>query len=96
MIKSEIKDEPPLPLPLPQSGTTNLVLSSPPRSPPQRGVVPQSLVKLLSLATLALGESASEGESEGESKHKGTGDPRGSEDLQDIREMLDEADKPTD
>jgi hypothetical protein len=41
------------------------------------------------------GESAGEGESEGEGKRKGTGDPRGSEDLQDIREMLNEAKKPT-
>ena len=40
------------------------------------------------------GESAGEGENEGWSKRKGTGDPWGSEDLQDIREMLDEAEKP--
>ena len=54
LIKSEIKDEPPPPVTPRQSGATNLVLSSPPRPPPQRGVVPQSLVELLPLATLTL------------------------------------------
>jgi hypothetical protein len=44
----------PLPSPPRQSGATNLVLSSPPRPPPQRGVAPQSLVELLPLATLTL------------------------------------------
>jgi hypothetical protein len=39
------------------------------------------------------GESAGEGESEGERKDGGSGDPRGSEDLQDIQEILDEAGK---
>src|SRR2546421_6161249 len=36
LIKSEIKDEPPPPVTPRQSGATNLVLSSPPRPPPQR------------------------------------------------------------
>ena len=40
-------------------------------------------------------ESAGEGEDEGESKRKGTGDPRENGDLQDIREMFDETEKPT-
>jgi hypothetical protein len=40
-------------------------------------------------------EGESEGESEGDREHKSTGDPGGSKDLQDIREMLDESEKPT-
>jgi hypothetical protein len=41
------------------------------------------------------GESAGEGESEGKGKRKGAGNPWSSEDLQDIREMLNEAEKST-
>lgn len=44
----------PFPSPPRQSGAINLVLSSPPRLPPQRGVVSQSLVELLPLMTLTL------------------------------------------
>jgi hypothetical protein len=35
------------------------------------------------------------GESEDKGKRKDTGDPKGSEDLQDIREKFNEAEKPT-
>jgi hypothetical protein len=38
----------------------------------------------------------SAGESKGERKDKGSGDPKDSKDLQDIKEMLNEAEKPID
>jgi hypothetical protein len=41
------------------------------------------------------GKNAGEDESEDKGKRKDNGDPKGSEDLQDIREMFNEAKKPT-
>ena len=96
LIKPEIKDEhPPLPVTPAtarryKSGALN---STPTSAAKRRGAT--VTCRALAASDTDTGESAGEGENEGGSKCKGTGDPRGSEDLQDIREMLDEAEKPT-
>src|SRR4051794_34891771 len=80
LIKSEIKAE-------------SLIKSEIKDEPPPP-VTPATVRRYKSGALT--GESAGEGEGEGEGKRKGTGDPRGSEDLEDIREMLDEAENLSD
>ena len=69
------------------------LISAPTSAAKRRGAT--VTCRALAASDTDTGESAGEGENEGGSKRKGTGDPRGSEDLQDIREMLDEAEKPT-
>jgi hypothetical protein len=95
LIKSEIKDEPPPPAtPATVRRYRSGALISAPTSAAKRSGATVTR-QALAASDTDTGESAGEGESEGEGKRKGTGDPRGSEELQDIREMLDEADKPT-
>jgi hypothetical protein len=96
LIKSEIKDEPPPP-PTPttvrryKSGT---LISAPTSAAKRSGAIVTR--RALAASDTDTRESAGEGENEGEGKRQGTGDPRGSDDLQDIREMLNENRKPTD
>jgi hypothetical protein len=51
--------------------------------------------RALAVSDTDTGESAGEGEGEGEDESEG-GDPRGSEDLQDIRDILNEAEERVD
>jgi hypothetical protein len=94
-IKSEVKNEPPPPItPATVRRYKSGALIFAPTSAAKRSGATVTR-QALAASDTDTGESAGEGESEGESRRKGTGDPRGSEDLQDIREMLDEAEKPT-
>ena len=94
-VKSEIKDEPPPPVhPATVRRYKSGALISAPTSAAKRSGATVTR-RALAASDSDIGESAGEGESESESRRKGTGDPRGSEDLQDIREMLDEAEGPT-
>ena len=94
LIKSEIKDEPP-PTVTPATVRrykSGALISAPTSAAKRSGATVTR--RALAASDSDIGESAGEGESESESRRKGTGDPRGSEDLQDIREMLDEAEGP--
>ena len=94
LIKSEIKDEPPPPVtPATVRRYKSGALISAPTSAAKRSGATVTR-RAFAASDTDTGESAGEGEGEGEGKRKGTGDPRGSEDLEDIREMLDEAEKP--
>ena len=94
LVKSEIKDEPP-PTPATVRRYKSGALISAPTSAAKRSGATVTR-RALAASDTDTGESAGEGENEGENedenegggKRKGTGDPRGSEDLQDIREML--------
>ena len=93
-IKSEIKNEPPPPVtPATVRRYKSGALISAPTSAAKRSGATVTR-RALAASDSDIGESAGEGESESESRRKGTGDPRASEDLQDIREMLDEAEGP--
>jgi hypothetical protein len=93
-VKSEVKDEPPPPVtPATVRRYKSGALISAPTSAAKRSGATVTR-RALAASDSDIGESAGEGESESESRRKGTGDPRGSEDLQDIREMLDEAEGP--
>jgi hypothetical protein len=95
LIKSEVKDEP-LPPVTPatirryKSGA--LISAATPAAKRSGATVTR---RAFAASDTDTGESAGEGEGEDEGQRKGTGDPRGSEDLEDIREMLEEAEKPT-
>jgi hypothetical protein len=93
LIKPKIKDEPPVTPATVRRYKSGALISAPTSAAKRRGAT--VTCRALAASDTDTGESAGEGENEGESKRKGTGDPRGSEDLQDIREMLDEAEKPT-
>ena len=92
LMKVEVKDEPP-PTPATVRRYKSGALISAPTSAAKRSGATVTR-RAQAASDTDTGESAGEGEDEG--KRKGTGDPRGSEDLQDIKEMLDEAEKPTD
>src|SRR2546423_8053066 len=95
LIKSEIKDEPPPPVtPATVRRYKSGALISAPTSAAKRSGATVTR-RAFAASDTDTGESAGEGEGEGEGKRQGTVDPRASEDLEDIREMLDEAEKPT-
>jgi hypothetical protein len=93
LIKPEIKDEPP---PTPRTVRrykSGAVISAPTSAATRSGATVTR--RALAASDTDTGESAGEGEGEDEGEGKG-GDPRGSEDLQDIRDILNEAEERVD
>ena len=98
LVKPKVKDEPP---PTPstvrryRSGGAIIVAAT---SAAKRSGATVTRRAQASASDTDTAESGGEGNSEGEGEGEGEGisDPRGSEDLKDLKEMLDEAEKPTD
>jgi hypothetical protein len=95
-IKPEIKDEPrPLSTPATVRRYRSGALISAPTSAATRSGATVTR-RALAASDTDTGESAGEGEGEGKGKDPRGKDPRGNEDLQDMKEMLNEAEKRTD
>ena len=95
MIKSEIKDEssPPVTPATVRRYKSGALISAPTSTAKRSGTT--VIHRALAASDTDTKESAGEDKSDDEGKRKGTGDPRGSEDLQNIREILDETEKLT-
>jgi hypothetical protein len=90
LIKLEVKDEPPSAPTIVRRYKSSALISAPTSAAKRSGATVTR--RALAASDTNTGESASEDKS----KRKGTGDPRGSEDLQDIREILNKVENPTD
>jgi hypothetical protein len=93
LIKVEVKDEPPATPAIVRRYRSSGAVIAAATSAVKRSDTTVTRRAQANASDTDTGESAGEGE--GEDKGRGTGDPRGSEDLQDIKEMLNEAEKLT-